>query len=135
LAQDLSHAVGPEKLDGVGGWVAAEDDLQVVNLGGLERTVECEGCANKRPTSPTRFGRPTTLCTVGPRKSASTRITRLPPCVTTAARLAEMVVLPSCWPGLVMSSVRSGRSTEANWTLVRKERKASVAGERAWRTT
>ena len=59
-----------------------------------------------RPSRPARTSRPSVRPIEGRRRSASTRITRLPASASEAARLIAVVVLPSEADGLVTSSER-----------------------------
>ena len=77
---------------------------------------------------PSLLERPKFLCTVGLRISQSIISTLLPACVSTTAKLAIVVLLPSLGVELVKASVFSSLPACANWMLVRITRYASVAG-------
>src|SRR5262249_38127683 len=79
--------------------------------------------------SPRWLSRPKILCSMGLRRSPSTRSTREPDCAHTAAKLAAVVVLPSPGAVEVMTMVLQGRSSPANWMLVRSVRYASAAAD------
>src|SRR5215213_6376069 len=73
-------------------------------------------------TSPLTFGTPKILCKMGSRRSPSTTRVSLPACARTTARFAQVVLLPSAEPGLVIEITVGGASITAYKILVRRDR-------------
>src|SRR5215216_3710450 len=73
-------------------------------------------------TSPLTFGTPKNLCKLGSRRSPSTKRVSLPACARTTARFAQVVLLPSAEPGLVIRITVGGASIAAYKRLVRRDR-------------
>ena len=80
------------------------------------------------PTSRTR-------CSLGRRKSESTRSTERPNCARLIARLLAIVVFPSKGSALVTTKLRSGLSGDMNVKFVRIIRNVSAAGDIGSSTT
>src|SRR3712207_5201139 len=72
-------------------------------------------------TSPLTFGTPKILCKLGSRRSPSITRVCLPTCARTTARFAQVVLLPSAEPGLVIRITVGGASATAYKRLVRRD--------------
>ncbi len=93
-------------------------------------TSSCDRIMLVRPAS---LFRSKSVCSVGRRRSQSTRMTRCSAWAIVTARFASVVDLPSSGAVLVTNSVCSGLSRLENWMLVRSVRYASEAGARGSR--
>src|SRR5918997_598012 len=73
-------------------------------------------------TIPLTFGTLKILCKLGSCRSQSITRVSLPACARTTARFAQVVLLPSIKPGLVIWITVGGASAAAYKRLVRKDR-------------
>src|SRR5688500_6610413 len=73
-------------------------------------------------TIPLTFGTPKILCKLGSCRSPSITRVSLPACARTTARFAQVVLLPSIKPGLVIRITVGGAFATAYRRLVRRDR-------------
>src|ERR671912_2030755 len=73
-------------------------------------------------TIPLTFGTPKILCKLGSCRSPSITRVPLPACARTTARFAQVVLLPSFNPGLVIRITVGGASIAGYKRLVRRDR-------------